>query len=99
VRQWRIPLKFEWDARKASSNFAKHGVTFEAAREVFRDSGALTELDGDETSEERWRVIGLTKAGVLFVVFTERSGGAVLIISARRATRHEQDRYHWQALH
>ncbi len=58
---------------------------------VFSDPFALT--------EERWRIIGLTQAGVLFVVFTERSGGVIRFISARRATRHEQNRYHRQALH
>ena len=89
-------MKFEWDERKAEINLAKHGVTFEAAKDVFRDPFALTELDRDEI-EERWRIIGLTQTGVLFVVFTERSGGAIRIISARRATRHEQDRYIRQA--
>ena len=90
-------MKFEWDERKAVINLAKHGVTFEAAKDVFRDPFALTELDRDEAVEERWRIIGLTQTGVLFVVFTERSGGAIRIISARRATRHEQDRYYRQA--
>jgi uncharacterized DUF497 family protein len=90
-------LKFEWDERKAGINLAKHGVTFEAVKDVFRDPFALTELDRDEAVEERWRIIGLTQTGVLFVVFTERSGGAIRIISARRATRHEQSRYYRQA--
>jgi hypothetical protein len=76
-------LKFEWDERKANSNLAKHGVTFESAKEVFRDFNALTELDCDEAAEERWRVIGLTQAGVLFVVFTERSGGAIRILALK----------------
>jgi uncharacterized DUF497 family protein len=26
---------FEWDYRKAAGNLAKHGVTFDAAQEVF----------------------------------------------------------------
>jgi uncharacterized DUF497 family protein len=89
-------LKFEWDERKAGINRAKHGVTFEAAKDVFRDPFALTEPDRDEV-EERWRIIGLIQTGVLFVVYTERSGGTIRIISARRATRHEQDRYNRQA--
>ncbi len=92
-------MDFEWDERKANSNYAKHGVTFEAAKEAFRDPFALTELDCDETAEERWRVIGLTQAGVLFVVYTERNGGVIRIISARKATRHEQNHYNRQALH
>jgi uncharacterized DUF497 family protein len=92
-------LKFEWDERKAGINLAKHGVSFESAKEVFRDPFALTGLDCDEADEERWCIVGLCQTGVLLVVYTERYGGAVRIISARRATRHEQDRYYRQALH
>ncbi len=89
-------MEFEWDEHKAGRNLAKHGISFEAAKEVFRDPFALTEPD-DEPTEERWRMIGLAQTGVLFVVFTERSGGAIRVISARRANRHEQDRYYRQA--
>jgi uncharacterized protein len=28
---------FQWDDTKAAENYAKHGVTFESAREVFKD--------------------------------------------------------------
>ncbi len=90
-------MEFEWDEHKADRNLAKHGVSFEAAKGVFRDPFALTEPD-DEPTEERWRIIGLAQPGVLFVVFTERNGGVIRIISARRANRHEQDRYYRQAL-
>ncbi len=30
-------LKFEWDRKKATSNLAKHGVSFEEALTVFSD--------------------------------------------------------------
>ena len=36
--------EFEWDATKAQSNLAKHGVSFEAARCVFDDVFALDRL-------------------------------------------------------
>jgi uncharacterized DUF497 family protein len=90
-------MKFEWDERKAAANLTKHGVSFEAARGVFYDPSAVTELDCSEPNEERWRIIGLAQGGVLFVVFTERSDGIIRMISARKATRHEQDRYYRQA--
>jgi hypothetical protein len=32
-----VQYNFEWDSEKAQSNFAKHGVTFEEAAEVFLD--------------------------------------------------------------
>lgn len=34
-------LFFEWDSKKAASNVAKHGVTFEEAKSVFYDTDAL----------------------------------------------------------
>jgi uncharacterized DUF497 family protein len=36
---------FVWDDTKAASNYADHGVTFEAARAVFKDPFALEWLD------------------------------------------------------
>ena len=39
---------FEWDDRKSASNFAKHGVTFEMAREVFKDAFAIENYDDRE---------------------------------------------------
>lgn len=33
---------FEWDPRKAHSNYAKHGIRFEEAATVFRDPRVLT---------------------------------------------------------
>ena len=39
--------EFEWDAAKAKSNLAKHGVSFEAARCVFDDVFALERFDLD----------------------------------------------------
>ena len=87
--------RFEWDDAKAVSNARKHDVTFDEARQVFDDLDALIEPD-DEPDEERWRHIGMTSFGVLFVVGTER-GTRTRIIMARRADRNEQIRYHRQA--
>ena len=89
---------FEWDDRKASQNLFKHGVSFEEAARVFDDIYALFEADDSDPFEERWATIGLAMGQMLFVVATERRGNIIRIISARRATRHEEDRYYRQAL-
>jgi uncharacterized protein len=86
--------RFEWDDVKALRNERKHGVTFYEAREVFGDLNALIELD-EEVAEERWRHIGVTASGLLFVVATER-GQRTRIIMARRADSNEQDSYRRQ---
>jgi uncharacterized protein len=86
--------KFEWDDRKAADNYAKHGIRFEAARDVFKDPFAVEQLDDRENyGEERYTVIGMVEARLLFVAYTMR-GEVIRIISARGAEPHEQRRYH-----
>ena len=36
---------FEWDEVKAAANYAKHGVSFEAATKAFKDAFAIERLD------------------------------------------------------
>jgi len=43
---------YEWDAKKASVNLRKHGVSFEEAATVFLDSLAITFPDPDHSDEE-----------------------------------------------
>lgn len=47
-----------------------------------------------EHGEERINVIGMAYDKVLFVVTTLRGDDTCRIILARKATRHEQDRYY-----
>jgi len=89
---------FEWDPEKAASNLKKHGVSFEDAAEIFSDPLHLSILDEADESEERWITLGNTKAYKLrlvvhtFMLHHEKQI-AIRIISARRATRHEQKQY------
>jgi uncharacterized DUF497 family protein len=86
--------EFEWDAAKARSNFAKHKVSFEAACLVFDDLFALDRLDGaDQSGEARYVLTGMARDVLLTVVYTQR-GERTRIISARKATRHEQSEYY-----
>jgi len=81
-------MDFEWDWRKAKSNYAKHGVRFEDAVGVFFDERAIT-VDDDHVVEERCVTVGMDKLGVLLVVVYTWRGEAIRLISARRATRNE----------
>jgi uncharacterized DUF497 family protein len=87
-------MKFEWDPAKAKANIARHGVSFETAQAVFADLQALELLD-DSTEEERWRLLGRAASDILLVVCTER-GDRVRIISARKASKREQEVYREQ---
>ena len=82
---------FEWDDGKAWTNLAKHRVSFEEARDVFADPRALVEPD-EGADEERDITIGMGAGRLLLVVSTERRE-RTRIISARKANRHEQNRY------
>jgi uncharacterized DUF497 family protein len=89
-------MDFEWDPRKAKANKAKHGVDFELAKDVFRDPACLSSLDETSEDEERWRIIGSAGGKVLLVVFTERNGDVIRIISAREASNREEREYFGQ---
>ena len=90
-----MSVRFEWHVAKADDNFREHHVAFDEAATVFRDS--LAAIFADEThssTEHRELIIGHSVLGRLLIVsFTETPGGAVRIISARRATRTERREY------
>lgn len=84
---------FEWDDAKAAENEAKHDVSFEAAKLVFKDPFAVELLDDRrDYGEDRFILIGMAQGVVLTVVYSQREERTRLI-SARRATRLEQDDY------
>ena len=89
-------LRFEWDPAKAASNLRKHGVSFEDAQGVFYDERGLLLDDPDHSAvEERFILLGLSvPAGVLVVVHCyQRHRDVIRLISARRASRRERERY------
>jgi len=87
---------FQWDDAKAAANDAKHGVTFEAARDVFEDPFAIEQLDDRHNyGEERWTILGMAQDRLLLVAYTMRNG-RIRIISARGAEPYEKREYHEQ---
>ena len=87
-------MRFEWDDQKAFENLAKHGVTFGEATEVFYDPNALEDYDAEHSIDEtRFVIIGLSSRQLLYVVYAERVADLVRIISARKASRAEQENY------
>jgi uncharacterized DUF497 family protein len=88
-----MALEFEWDDAKAASNLREHGVSFAQAAAACRDPFAV-EWIGDRQAygEERVIPLGMKDGQTSVVVYTERNT-RIRIISARRATKHEQDAY------
>jgi uncharacterized protein len=89
-------VEFEWNDDKAAQNYAKHGVSFDRGRLVFADPFGVGEIDDRaDYGEDRFTIVGMVEGTLIFVAYTERDD-RVRIISARRATRHEQDDYYKQ---
>lgn len=85
---------FEWDPEKAQKNLQKHEVGFEEASSVFDDPMFITVLDDERSDdEERYITIGISnKTRLLLVAHTERDN-RIRMISARKATKHEEKFY------
>jgi hypothetical protein len=89
---------FEWDASKAASNAAKHRVTFADATTAFVDPNGLDSEDivHSGTEPRRLRLARAASGNVLVIAYTRRvrrDGQITRIISARRASRNEKQRY------
>lgn len=84
------PASFEWDDQKRELNFAKHGIDFENAIEVFYGPNILRR--SDRNNEERWTALGHSDNRLIVVVFTRRAD-VTRIISARRARKNEERAY------
>jgi uncharacterized protein len=87
-------MTFEWDRFKARTNLWKHGVSFEEASTALLDPFSKTGLDTEHSYDEnRFITFGLSARGRLLVVaYTERAD-KIRLISARLATRREQEIY------
>ena len=89
-----MALEFEWDPVKAELNLKEHGVSFDEATTIFRDTLSMTISDPDHSDyEDRFIDIGMShRMHLLVVSYTERKDN-IRIISARRATRAERKNY------
>ena len=91
-------MRFEWDADKAASNLAKHGVSFDEASTVFGDRLATTVSESDRSAnEERSLTTGRSAQGKILIIWhadrQENGEEVVRIIGARRATPWERRTY------
>lgn len=87
-------MEYEWDEAKATTNFAKHGISFTAAARALEDPRKIEILDHRfNYDEERIQSLCMDRGKVLFVVTVMPDENVCRIISARKATRHEQEQY------
>lgn len=86
-------IAFVWDSGKALANLQKHGVSLDAACEVFFDPFIhilRVEVHG---GEERELAVGMTREWKLLVVVYTRREDFIRLISARAATAQERRTY------
>ena len=87
-------MDIEFDPTKAASNLRKHKVSFSHAEQALRDPMASTIEDPDAVGELRHITLGVDSLGrVLIVIHTSRDE-RVRIISARKASSGESEKYH-----
>jgi len=90
------PISFEWDEKKANSNFTKHGISFDEAKTVFYDPNALLIHDPDHSiDEDRFILLGMSQSiNILIVCHCYRESAELIrIISARKASKGEIKQY------
>ena len=86
-------MKFEWDEDKNRENIRKHGIDFHDAWQIFAGPTS-PELDlRADYGEDRWTVIGFLGDRVVVVAFAFWSKEIIRIISLRKASRHEREKF------
>lgn len=85
-------MRYEWDENKRKTNIQQHGIDFADVIRIF--DGPTVEMLDDrfDYGETRFIALGLLNGVVLVVAYTERRE-ALRIISARKATKYEEEKY------
>ena len=86
-------MRFQFDAEKNSEVLRKHGVSLEAAREIF-DQAHLVDRKNDDP--EQFRAIGWSGGRLCAVIFEIRKdsdGELYHLITAWKATKQEEEAY------
>jgi len=86
-------MKYEWDEAKNRLNIQKHGIDFLDVPSMFLHPMVMFLDQRKNYGEDRWIGIGILKTILAVVVFTEPNEETIRIISARKATKHEEQIY------
>jgi hypothetical protein len=87
-------MRYVWDPAKDAVNRRKHGLGLADGIPALEDPGRETWIDDRfDYGEMRFITLGLVPQGVLYVVHSEPEEDAIRIISVRKATHDEIERY------
>ena len=85
-------MRFKWDGEKLDANLKKHGFDFEDASEVFSGVTLTVKDNRFEYGEHRFITLGMLKDIIVVIAHTE-TDKEIRVISMRKATRNEQEKY------
>jgi uncharacterized protein len=85
-------MKIAWDDTKRRNNLRKHGLDFADAQAVFGGITFTMEDPRFDYGEQRFITLGMLRDVVVVIAHTE-TASTILIISMRKATRHEEILY------
>lgn len=89
-------ILFDWNDCKNETNKKKHGISFEEAKTAFFDERAVVFDDPEHSEkEDRFLLLGMSEnANLCIVCHCYRESDTVIrLISARKATKKESERY------
>ena len=89
-------MSFEYDPNKSASNFTKHGIDFEQAKQLWDDESYL-EILARNLDEPRFLIIGKIMDKYWSAVITYR-GENIRIISVRRSREEEIKLYEHESI-
>ena len=87
-------MRVTWDPDKAEINFKKHKIRFSDAEMVLYDPFALTLEEHVVATEQRFVTIGSDVVGRIIAVVYSYRVDTIRLISARKATKYERQKYY-----
>lgn len=85
-------MEFEYDPVKSASNLEKHGISFDEAQKIWKDSFRI-EIPARISDEKRALVIGNIDGIIWSAIITMRED-SIRIISVRKARKNEKQIYY-----
>jgi len=86
-------VRFECDEEKHKVNIVKHKADFADVPKMFQDLMMVKSDLRDDYGEDRQVGYGFIKTRMMTVVFTEPQPEVIRVISQRKASKHEQEKF------
>ena len=89
----QLDVQLEWDPDKRKANLKKHKIDFANAAQMFEGPMLQAPDLREDYGEERFAGIGRVNHRVVTIVFSEPEPDVIRVISMRKATKQERNRF------